>query len=114
MDKEMKNSSRKAKSTKLQNLVRAKILKAFPHLRKKDVDTAKEGQSGPDIILSRIAKRLVPYNFEVKAQNRMKTVYNYYKQASKKTKLEPIVCMKANGRDPLVVIDLDHFFDLIK
>jgi hypothetical protein len=46
----MKNRSRKAKSTKLQNLVRAKVLKAFPHLRKKDVDTAKEGQSGPDLL----------------------------------------------------------------
>ena len=39
---QMKNRSRKAKSTKLQNLVRAKILKAFPHLKKKDVDAAKE------------------------------------------------------------------------
>jgi len=26
--------------------VRSRILKAFPHLKKKDVDTAKEGQSG--------------------------------------------------------------------
>ena len=110
----MKNSSRKAKATKLQNIIRLKILKAFPHLKKRDVDTAKEGQSGPDIILSRIAKKLVPYNFEVKSQNRMKTIYDFYKQASKKTKLEPVVIMKMNSRDPLVVIDVDHFFNLIK
>ena len=110
----MRNSSRKAKSTKLQNMVRAKILKAFPHLKKRDVDTAKEGQSGPDILLSRIAVKLCPYNFEVKSQNRMKTIYDFYKQASKKTKLTPIVVMKMNARQPLVVLDLDHFFTLIR
>ena len=110
----MRNSSRKAKSTKLQNMVRAKILKAFPHLKKRDVDTAKEGQSGPDIILSRIGAKLCPYNFEVKSQNRMKTIYDFYKQASKKTRLEPVVVMKMNSREPLVVLDLDHFFTLIK
>ena len=110
----MRNSSRKAKATKLQNLVRLKILKAFPHLKKRDVDTAKEGQSGPDIVLSRIGAKLCPYNFEVKSQNRMKTIYDFYKQASKKTKLNPVVIMKMNSRDPLVVLDLDHFFTLIR
>ena len=110
----MRNSSRKAKSTKLQNMVRAKILKAFPHLKKRDVDTAKEGQSGPDIVLSRIGAKLCPYNFEVKSQNRMKTIYDFYKQASKKTKLNPVVVMKMNSRETLVVLDLDHFFTLIR
>ena len=111
----MKNSSRKAKATKLQNIVRLKILKSFPHLKKRDVDTAKEGQSGPDIILSRIAQKLVPYNFEVKSQNRMKTIYDFYKQASKNArKLEPVVVMKMNTRDPLVIIDFEHFLELIK
>ena len=110
----MKYNSKKRKFLKLQNQIRLKILKAFPHLKKKDVDTAKEGQSGPDIILSRIAKKLVPYNFEIKSQNRMKTIYDFYKQASKRTKLEPVVVMKMNSRDPLVVLDVDRFFDLIK
>lgn len=110
----MRNSSRKAKATKLQNIIRSKILKAFPHLKKRDVDTAKEGQSGPDILLSRIAKKLCPYQFEIKSQNRMATVYNWYAQASKKTKHEPVVVMKMNSRDPLVVLSVDHFFDLIK
>ena len=110
----MRNSSRKAKATKLQNIIRSKILKAFPHLKKRDVDTAKEGQSGPDIILSRIAKKLCPYQFEIKSQNRMRTMWKWYKQASKNTKLNPVVLAKCNSRDPLVLIDMDHFFDLIK
>lgn len=110
----MKYNSKKRKFLKLQNQIRLKILKAFPHLKKRDVDTAQEGQSGPDILLSRIAKKLCPYQFEIKSQNRMATVYNWYAQASKKTKQEPVVVMKMNSRDPLVVLSVDHFFDLIK
>ena len=110
----MTPTSKKRKSALLQNLVREKVLKAFPHLRKKDVDTAKEGQSGPDIILSRIAKKLCPYQFEIKSQNRMRTMWKWFRQAGKNTKLNPVVVAKCNSRDPLVIIDLDHFFDLIK
>jgi hypothetical protein len=44
----------------------------------------------------------------------MKTIYDWYKQASKNTKLEPVVVMKMNTRQPLAVIDLDTFIDLIK
>lgn len=110
----MKNRSKQIKSSKLQKLVRLKILKAFPHLRKKDVACAKEGISGPDIILSRIAKKLCPYQFEIKSQNRMRTIWKWYKQASKNTKLSPVVIAKCNSRDPLVIIHIDDFFHLIR
>ena len=81
--------------------MRDKILKAFkPHLRKQDVQTASNGVNGPDIILSRIAKKLCPYNFEVKNRNQMKGVYDWYKQSGKNTKLEPVVVMKMNTRKP--------------
>ena len=79
--------------------MRDKILKAFkPHLRKQDVQTAPNGVNGPDIILSRIAKKLCPYNFEVKNRNQMKGVYDWYKQSGKNTKLEPVVVMKMNTK----------------
>ena len=102
------------KGRKLQSLVRNRLLKVFTHLKENDIDVAKTGENGPDIKLSRIAKRLIPYQFETKSQQRMKTIYSWYKQASKKTKLEPVVVMKQNSKDPLVVISLEHFFDLIK
>ena len=63
------------KGRKLQNLVRNKILKMFPHLKDNDVDVATTGENGPDLKLSRIAKRLIPYQFETKSQQRMKTIY---------------------------------------
>ena len=45
----------------------------------------------------------------------MKTIYDFYKQASKNSKkLSPVVVMKMNSRNPLVVIDFEHFLELIK
>ena len=110
----MKPKYTSLKGRKLQNFVRNKLLKTFPHLKENDIDVAKTGENGPDIKLSRIAKRLIPYQFETKSQQRMKTIYQWHKQSSKKTNLEGIVVMKSNGQDPLVVITLDLFLELIK
>ena len=115
----MTPTSKKRKSALLQNLVREKVLKAFPHLKKKDITTASTGQNGSDIRLSKVARKLVGVNFECKNQNKMKTIYDWYKQSSKNSKglvpkLIPCVAMKMNTRAPLVVIDLDDFFTLIQ
>ena len=115
----MTPASKKRKSALLQNLVRDKILKSFPHLKKKDVSTAPTGQNGSDILLSKTARKLVGMNFECKNQNKMKTIYDWYKQSSKNSKglvskLIPCVAMKMNTRAPLAVIDLDDFFTLIQ
>jgi len=115
----MTPASKKRKSALLQNLVRDKILKSFPHLKKKNFSTAPTGQNGSDILLSKPAKKLIGINFECKNQNKMKTIYDWYKQSSKNSKglvpkLIPCVAMKMNTRAPLVVIDLDDFFTLIQ
>ena len=111
----MKIMSKKRKSALLQNLVRDKILKTFPHLKKKDVLTARNGQIGADIILSKVGQKLVGCNFEVKNQQKMKTIYDWYRQASKGNhKLMPVVISKMNTREPLVILDMNDFFSLIK
>jgi len=111
----MKQKSRKAKGRRLQNYVRDRILKTFPHLKTKDVQCVENYAPGPDIILSKVALKLCPYQWEIKNQEKMKTIYDFYKQASKNClKSEPVVVMKMNTRDPLVVIDFDHFLELIK
>ena len=112
----MTPTSKKRKSALLQNLIKDKILKNFPHLKKKDVVTASVGISGPDLVLSKTARKLVGVNFEAKNQNKMKTIYDWYKQSVKtsKGKLLPCVVCKMNTRSPLVIIDLDDFFKLIK
>ena len=111
----MKQMSPKRKSALLQNLVRDKILKTFPHLKKIDAGTASHGQTGPDIILSKVAKKLVGCNFEIKNQQKMKTIYQWYKQASKGNhSLTPVVFCKMNTRELVVTIGFSDFFELIK
>jgi len=66
-------------------------------------------------VLSKVARKLVGVNFECKNQNKMKTVYDWYKQASKGNhSLTPAVVCKMNTREPLVVIGFNDFFELIK
>jgi len=110
----MKQRSRKIKGRRLSKYVRKKILKAFPHLKARDIIEATEGQNGPDLILSKVAKKLVPFNWELKNQQRMVTVYKWFAQASKNTKETPVIVCKMNSREPLAIISFDSFVDLIK
>jgi NAD(P)H-flavin reductase len=103
-----------AKGRRLQNYVRDRILKTFRHLKSKDVVCVENYVPGPDIILSKVARKLCPYQFEIKNQEKMKTIYDFLKQASKNArKSEPVVVMKMNTRSPIVVIDFEHFLELI-
>ena len=110
----MKQKSRRAKGKKLQRILREKLLSAFPHLRQSDIRIAKTGENGEDLKLSRIAKRLIPYQFECKNQEKFKTLYAFYSQACKHGRYEPVLVVKQNTRRSLAVIDLDQFIDLIK
>jgi len=111
----MKQRSKRAKATRLQNFVRAKLLKAFPHLKKRDVVCVENYLPGPDIILSKVGKKLIPYQFEIKSQEKMRTIYKWHKQASKGVnRLTPVVVCKRNTRDPLAILEFKHFLDLIR
>ena len=110
----MKQNSRRAKGKKLQRIVRDKLLSAFPHLHQVDIKVAKVGQQGEDLKLSRIARRLIPYQFEMKNQEKFKTIYSFWDQSVRHGKYEPVLVIKQNSRRSLAVIDLDQFIDLIK
>ena len=110
----MLNKSRRAKSSRLQNLVRTKILETFDILRPTDVTVARTGEGGADVKLSKIARRILPYQFECKNQEKFETLYKFYKQSKKHGRLEPVLVCKMNEKKPLLVMDLDHFFDIIK
>ena len=111
----MKQRSRKIKGRRLTNFVRDKILKSFPHLKPRDVICVENGHPGPDLILSKEAKALCPFQGEMKNQQKMKTIYTWYKQASKNAgALTPLVVAKQNSKDALVIIDFNKFIKLIK
>src|SRR6056300_790482 len=110
----MNNKSRNQKGRRLQNHLRDRLLKAFPHLKDADVKVAIMSEPGADIKLSRIAKKLIPYQFECKNQEKMKTVYQWFKQCQRHGPLEPILVIKRNSQEELAVLRLDELIDLIK
>ena len=110
----MKQISRRRKGRRLQNLVRTKILETFDILRPTDVSIAKTGENGADIKLSKIAKRILPYQFECKYQERLATLHRWFSQSKKHGRTEPILVVKMNDKKPLLIMDLDHFFQIVK
>lgn len=72
------------------------------------------GQTGMDVQLSNSARQLFP--FAVEAKNLASFAgYKYYEQAKANSKeLTPIVVVKANRKDPLVILDLKDFIGIIK
>ena len=110
----MKQISKQKKGRLLQALLRDKLLKAFPHLHPADLKVGKNGSNGEDLKISRIGRRLIPYQFECKNQQKLLTLYKFFRQAQKYGKLNPVLIVKLNSRKPLAVIDLDHFISLIK
>jgi len=111
----MKTASGKAKGRKLQQIVRDKILEAFPILEPDDAKSCSMGASGEDVQLSPAARRLFPYSVECKARASI-SVYAWYQQAKTNAPkgMEPLLVIKQNYGKPLVVVDLDHYMELCK
>ena len=107
--------SRKAKGRRLQNWVRDVLLSTFPNLKKdEDVCCAIMGESGVDVKLSRFAQGLFPFSIECKNKETWKGLYDAYDQAISNANLEPVVVLKMNKRDPLIVLDFKKFVSIIK
>lgn len=111
----MKPRSAKAKGRNLQNFVRDKILESFPQLEPDDVQCAIMGQSGTDIKLSPLARKIVPYSIECKNQQKI-SIWAALEQAKSNVKdgTQPALIFKRNNSDPHVVLTLSHFLELLK
>lgn len=107
-------SSGKAKGRRLQQLVRDKILKTYPSLEPDDCKSTAMGQNGEDVQLSPAARRLFPYSIECKSRKTL-SLYDWYEQArNNSNKSEPLLIVKKDYSKPLVVIDMEHFFNLME
>jgi hypothetical protein len=105
----------KAKGRILQNLVRDKLRVAHNLcLVDDDIKSQTMGMTGEDIVLSPKARKYIPYSFECKNQERIQ-LWKAIEQAeaNKKDDCNIAVVIKRNRTKPYVVIDLDHFVDLI-
>ena len=108
--------SAKAKGRRHQQFVREKILALFPKkLLPDDVRSTSMGAGGEDIQLSPAARRLFNYSVECKAYKSF-AIYKVVDQAKENcpSGAEPMVVIKADHKKPLVVLDADHFFKLLR
>lgn len=112
----MKVQSAKAKGRKLQQWVRDKIIEYFSEwgVQSEDVKSTSMGAGGEDVTLSPFAREMFPYSVECKSHKSM-AVYSLYQQAvDNAAGYEPLLVIKINNRNPLAVVDADHFFFLVK
>ena len=111
----MKTSSAKAKGRKLQDLVRDRLRSVYTEiLETNDIESQVMGMSGEDIVLSPAAKRVIPYSFECKNQERLNLWEAYSQAESNCGDHQPIVFLKKNNHKPLVLVDADYFVGLHK
>ena len=109
----MLTSSKKNKGHRLESLVRTKLIEAFD-LDPEDIRIPVSSENGPDIILNHRAKVKCPYVFECKYHETFTSIYRYYDQAkSHNGGLVPLLILKMNRKEPLVVLDFDQFLTLV-
>lgn len=96
-----------------QQKIRDLILEFFPELEPDDVRSTAMGQIGADIQLSPAARRLVPYDIEVKSKARSQ-IHSYYEQAKTHGNHEPLVFVKQDRKEVLAIVEARHFLELLK
>ena len=110
----MKSRSAKNKGKRLQNKVRDLLLETFNQLEPDDIKSAIMGESGEDIKLSPAARKLIPYSFECKNQERL-NIWSAIEQAeANASEYEPAIVFKRNRTKTYVAIRLEEFVELIK
>ena len=110
----MKTSSGKAKGRRLQNKIRDVLLEHFSDkLEPDDIRSQIMGMSGEDIVLSPAARKLIPYSFECKNQEKL-NIWSSLEQAdSNSGNYPPVLIFKRNRSKTYVTIELEEFMKLI-
>ena len=110
----MKTSSGKAKGRRLQNKIRDLLLEHFSDkLEPDDIKVAIMGESGEDIKLSPAARKLIPYSFECKNQEKL-SIWSSLEQAAENSgDYPPVLIFKRNRSKTYVTIELEEFIKLI-
>lgn len=78
-----------------------------------DVRSTSMGATGEDVTLSPAARKKVPYQIECK-NKATSQVHTYYAQAKGHGPHEPLVIVKKDRDAVLVVMEFEHFLQLLK
>ena len=109
----MKTQSAKQKGRKLQQWFRDLLIEEL-EVHPEDIESRSMGAGGEDLIMSRAAREKFPYSIECKNQESV-NVWKSYDQAKENSgNYEPIVVLKRNKSKPLVLINAEHFVNLLK
>ena len=104
----MKTQSAKAKGRKLQQWVRDQIIEQL-EVHPEDIESRSMGAGGEDLIMARAARERFPFSVECKNVEKL-NVYDAYDQACANAgDHQPILFMKKNRKQPLVVVDAEWF-----
>ena len=116
----MKTKSAKAKGRNLQNLVRDRLRKVFvewtkvPRLENDDIKSQTMGMGGEDIVLSPIAKKLIPYSFECKNTEKLNLWQALEQCEGNREDRDPVLVIKRNRSKVYAVVEFDHFIKITK
>ena len=109
----MKTQSRKAKGRRLQQQFMQLLIEKLD-IDPEDIESRSMGASGEDLIMSKAARNKFPYSVECKNQERM-NIWSAWEQANNNKGIyEPLVVIKKNGVNPLIVVDAENFLEMIK
>ena len=109
----MKTRSAKNKGKRLQNKVRDLLLESFTGLEPDDVRSAIMGETGEDIKLSPAARKIIPYSFECKNQEKL-NIWDSLQQAEENSGIfDPVLIFKRNRSKTYAVVNIEKFIELI-
>ena len=110
----MKTRSRKNKGKRLQNRIRDLILETFKDkLEPDDVRTITMGDSGEDILLSPVARKLFPFSVECKNQERL-SIWDALIQAEDNSgEHAPLLIFKRNRSKTYAVLEFKELLKLL-
>lgn len=110
----MKTSSCKAKGRALCATVQQGLLKLFPELDPTDIRVTSSGTNGEDLQFSPAARKMIPISVEGKNRAAF-AIYKDYTQAKSNAGVHtPVLVIKQNRSQPLAVVDLDIFLQLLR
>ena len=110
----MKPQSCKAKGRRLQQQIVADLLQRFPTLTEDDIRSTSMGAHGEDVQMSSEARRLIPFSFEAKNQEKL-NLWDALGQAETNTPdgIVGAVVFKKNGKAPHITLKWTSFLDII-
>ena len=107
----MKPQSAKSKGRKFQQWVRDLLIEKLD-IHPEDIESRSMGAAGEDIMMARSARNIFPLSIECKNQQSV-NIWKSYEQAEENSgDYEPIVVLKRNNANPLVLIDAECFVKL--